>query len=563
MSSSHVSRNSKRDQVEATTVDDLTFGSASSTANKRKAGKKPEAFRITETVIKEIRTTIGSRSAEEGGMLGGDRTEGVVREFYFDKSASRSGVTYSPDHVTLNKLLSIDWNPNGIKLLGFVHSHPGSPSGGLDQPSGGDCVYARRILDAIPDMECLLMPIVLTEPDTGYFRFYPFAAYREGNGVRIERLELIVVDAEGNRVEMPELTAPISHMDRTQKQKTGITRPVVSKKRIDGGVTFRRVQGAYDLDRLASCRVIAIGSGGAAGFIEDLGRAGVGEFVLIDPDHVSETNLATQQTYRRDLGVAKVDCIADRLRDINPNVLIATCPVLLDDIDDATFGQLATESWRTVDTSKLGLAKINGLFAESRSTGTPAVTLVCGLTDNFAAQARVNRLSLQFGLPSLSAQVYAEGRGGEVTFSHPETTPACQRCALNSRYKAYLNEGFRNNVTSDGTPIFSTTRLNALKGFVAMAILHHATTHARWGGLLKQIGNRNLLQIRMDPGFDLPAFRKAFKNADSERVFSDDVVWLPQKPDCPENGFPTCPDCGGTGNLRNAIGKFTDTRLMR
>jgi len=41
------------------------------------------------------------------------------------------------------------------------------------------------------------------------------------------------------------------------------------------------------------------------------------------------------------------------------------------------------------------------------------------------------------------------------------------------------------------------------------------------------------------------------------------TIWLPQKPDCPENGYPTCPDCNGIDDLRRVIGRFGDTRIMR
>src|SRR5690349_18431800 len=43
----------------------------------------------------------------------------------------------------------------------------------------------------------------------------------------------------------------------------------------------------------------------------------------------------------------------------------------------------------------------------------------------------------------------------------------------------------------------------------------------------------------------------------------DDVVWLLQRPDCPENGYPTCPDYGGTGDLCHVIEQRDDTRIVR
>ena len=50
---------------------------------------------------------------------------------------------------------------------------------------------------------------------------------------------------------------------------------------------------------------------------------------------------------------------------------------------------------------------------------------------------------------------------------------------------------------------------------------------------------------------------------DGSRILFDDVVWLPQKPDNPKNGFPACPECGGTGDLSQAIDTIADTRVMK
>ena len=191
----------------------------------------------------------------------------------------------------------------------------------------------------------------------------------------------------------------------------------------------------------------------------------------------------------------------------------------------------------------------------------PIRTLLCGCTDDFYAQARVNRAGLQFGVPTMCAQVYAEGRGAEITFTYPGMTPACHRCVLRSRYDAYLKEGYSNTVTSDGTPISSTTRLNSTKLFVALALLHHGTAHPRWGRLLERIGNRNLVQLRLDPDLALPVFERVLCG-DRDRVFSDEAVWLPQQPEGSATGRTPCPDCGGTGDLRSAIGTLTDTRLQ-
>lgn len=265
---------------------------------------------------------------------------------------------------------------------------------------------------------------------------------------------------------------------------------------------------------------------------------------MVDPDVVTETNLATQQTYRRDIGRPKVDCIAERIRDINPMAKTIALQKSLDDISDEEIRRLA-------------LDPIDG-----REAGR---TVICGLTDAFFAQARVNKIALQLGLPSLCAQVYMEGRGAEITFTYPGVTPACHRCILSSRYPYFLEQRQKNDVASHGTPIFSTTRLNAIKGFVMLALLHHGSEHPRWGNMLSRIGNRNLIQIRMDPDFaetmTMSVFDRVFEKADKERLFFDEVVWLSQEQECPDAGYAACPDCGGTGDLRDAIGKFEDTKL--
>lgn len=304
---------------------------------------------------------------------------------------------------------------------------------------------------------------------------------------------------------------------------------------------FVRVCAAYDLTHLVRCRAVCVGAGGAAGFIEDLARCGVGEFALIDPDIIELPNIARQMVYRRDAGRRKVEALADRIADINPAARIRACPAALDDLDDAAMRDLLRAPWRPAEDA-------------------PATTLLCGMTDSFAAQARVNRLALHHGIPSLCAQTWREGRGGEITFTYPGVTPACHRCILKPRYQ-YHAAGVANPVTSAGSPIFTTAILNALKGYVALALLHHGTGHARFGGMLARVADRNLVQIRLDPdiaaSLGLGTFDRVFAGADRTRLFLGEPVWLPQSPE------PSCPDCGGGGDLRRAIGGFADTRQHR
>lgn len=89
---------------------------------------------------------------------------------------------------------------------------------------------------------------------------------------------------------------------------------------------------------------------------------------------------------------------------------------------------------------------------------------------------------------------------------------------------------------------------------MAMALLHHKSAHPRWGRILDRIATRNLIQIRFDPDLQLRTFSHAFAGADSGMLFCDESVFVPCQP------VPGCEDCGGTGDLWAAVGKFEDTR---
>ena len=513
-------------------------------------------------VLAQIIRHIGAAHAEQGGALGGLSRRGVVDHFYFDHSSQTSGATYTPDKDTVNRVFKEQWNPAGINLRGFVHSHPGSHG----VPSPGDLQYAARILDYIEELPQLLLPIVNTVPDTGAFSLRPYAATRGAGRARCHVIQLQVRARPGRA--MPELPGeleldpallgqrldrlvlkvrrPVIQVPRAVEPSPRPTQPPASPRRArEVPAIFQRVQQAYDLDLMARSRVIAVGAGGAASYLEDLARAGLGQVVLIDPDTVSETNIATQQVYLRDVGRPKVVCIAQRLRQINPRIRVQGLKRYLDELDDIQFMALVRRP------------------IEGRP---PSRLVLCGLTDSFAAQARVNRLALNLGLPSMSAQVYQEGRGLELVYTHPEVTPACARCALGRRYRMY-QQGYENDVTSNGTPIYATTRLNALKHMVTLALLHHGSDHPALGGLLQRMGNRNLVQVRLDPDvgqtLGLPVFDRVLGGGDSERLLCDETVWLPQEPERPDTGYEACRDCGGTGDLRSAFGTIEDTRDLQ
>ncbi|GHU30474.1 hypothetical protein AGMMS50256_17470 [Betaproteobacteria bacterium] len=525
----------------------------------------PKAMSITWEALREIINKLGRQPAETGALLCGPEDSDVISQTHFDANSRNTGASYTPAVATLNALLK-KINAEGLRMKGFVHSHPP----GIVRPSGADEIYAHRILTNIPDMPWMWMPIVISAGDTGVFELRAYVAERDGaNRVRVSQRDICALNLPeadalsiggvhvlnalsentDRRFTMLSLGRKIHTLpsDRSTLNSTTTCTAAASYANVSNmlvkndttttshtkiGNTFDRVQSAYDLPRLRRCRVIVVGTGGSASFVEDSARSGIGQWVLIDPDTISETNIATQQAYRRDIGRAKVDALSERIRDINPDAATLGLKVRLDDLSDERMQELAFGS------------------LEGR---TPEHTVICGLTDSFNAQARTNRLALKLGIPSLCAQMYREGRGGELTFTYPGITAACHRCILSSRYDYFVNKKLSNDVTSHGSPIFSAMRLNALAGWVLLALLHHGSSHSRWGSLLQRIGKRNFVRLRMDPDLSKTMGITAFDKASAGQAcyLFDDVLWQEQEAEAPPATGYHCLDCGGTGDLRN------------
>ena len=80
--------------------------------------------------------------------------------------------------------------------------------------------------------------------------------------------------------------------------------------------------GERGIEILAKANVLVVGLGGVGGYAaEMLARAGVGSMTLVDADTVSQTNINRQLiALHSTVGRDKVELIAERLRDINPDI---------------------------------------------------------------------------------------------------------------------------------------------------------------------------------------------------------------------------------------------------
>jgi len=469
---------------------------------------------MTRQVYDQISQTVGRHPAETGGILGSSDGGKTIDHFYFDQSAQTTGVTYSPNTALLNDVISA-WNAKEVEICGVIHSHPH----GATTPSQGDFEYVEKIMKAMNVHGNFFMPIVnVSNPPDGNIEIYPYI-FEECIRFR----------------EQPITVAKNYNQKSKNKRPTHIH--TLSETR------FSRIESLYPLDVLNKKTVVCIGLGGTRQFVEELARSGVGNFVLIEGDTIAASNIATQQVFASEIGRSKAEVVCEKILDINPAAKVTVVPKFLDDaMTDSEFASIVGRAlWKT-----------------------PTDVLICGCTDNFYAQARSAALAMKYGTSYLAAQLYRGGMAAEIYFSYPGVTNnGCPRCAMSSRYEAYEN-GYKNDVTSDGTPIFATTRVNATKGQIAlMLLLYQSGKNCIYSDMLSQVADRNLVLIRMNPLAGKALGLEIFQNnepLDNELSFFDETFWIPQTPNNEASGYPTCTLCGGTGDLLSLKRKIRDTR---
>lgn len=95
---------------------------------------------------------------------------------------------------------------------------------------------------------------------------------------------------------------------------------------------YSRTETLIGMDKVAmlkNARVAVFGVGGVGSFaIEALARAGIGTLAIVDSDSVNITNINRQLiALHSTIGRKKVDIMAERLLDINPDIIVHTFPI--------------------------------------------------------------------------------------------------------------------------------------------------------------------------------------------------------------------------------------------
>jgi len=251
-------------------------------------------------------------------------------------------------------------------------------------------------------------------------------------------------------------------------------------------MNFNRIISTIDVDAMQESHVTIVGS--PIQLTRDLVHSGLWSVIIVDFDRIDASNPARQDFYATDLGRYKAEATAVDLRKINPEVEV---------------------EYHTRDYCALSREEHDALFGHT--------DLFIFATDFLPAQARGNIEAIRMGKPAIWIGLYRAGRAGEIVYYVPGVTAACYRCICSDRYRAFAG--------------------GAIAGQIAVGILTRGADN-RMGKLIEKLGNRNLLQVKIDPDYrlgDKDLFGQYL--GDHPANFSFTTIALPMERD------EQCPDC--------------------
>ena len=153
--------------------------------------------------------------------------------------------------------------------------------------------------------------------------------------------------------------------------------------------------GAEAMEKLNKSHVAVIGLGGVGSWCaEALARSGVGRMTLIDRDTVGESNINRQLcAYTSTVGRAKTEVMAERLRDINPELELHE---IEGHYEAAGRDRFFADYDFVVDCIDLVACKLD-LILSCRARGIPVVSALGTGNKRDAAQLRLEDLSKTYG----------------------------------------------------------------------------------------------------------------------------------------------------------------------
>lgn len=161
------------------------------------------------------------------------------------------------------------------------------------------------------------------------------------------------------------------------------------------------------MERLRRAHVLVVGVGGVGAYAaEMLCRAGVGELTLVDADTVNITNINRQlPATHSTLGRPKVEVLAERFRDINPEIKVNAWPVYVATLSsphkgEAPIGEDSNNTQQEIITVEALLSQ----FTESSPhEGSERGLFIVDAIDTIAPKCALISEALRRGIPIVSS----------------------------------------------------------------------------------------------------------------------------------------------------------------
>lgn len=171
-----------------------------------------------------------------------------------------------------------------------------------------------------------------------------------------------------------------------------------------GTKSFSRNAPVLETDALADRTVLCVGLGsGGSATIDQLARAGVGQFVLWDKDRLESHNVSRHVCTLRDVGRLKVNAVRDYVLAINPEAVVVTVH------DDVTAVPDELEEYvRTAD-------------------------CVVAATDNNESRFAINEAAVEQRKPVFFGRTFTRAYSGDVIQVRPGLEGPCYACHAEHR----------------------------------------------------------------------------------------------------------------------------------
>ena len=206
----------------------------------------------------------------------------------------------------------------------------------------------------------------------------------------------------------------------------------------------RLLLGEEKMERLQQAHVLVVGLGGVGAYAaEMICRAGVGRMTIVDADTVQLTNINRQlPALHSTMGREKAEVLAERFKDINPDIQLTVLPVFLKDdnipelLDAARYDfivdaidTLAPKCYLIAEALKRHIKIVSSMGAGAKSDITQIRfadiwdTYHCGLSK--AVRKRLQKLGIKRKLPVVFSTEQADPKAVLLTEDEQNKKSTC------------------------------------------------------------------------------------------------------------------------------------------